>query len=154
MLDFTGSVRSITKEESMSIKLSLGSIEVSCDTPEEAMVMAGAANHLKPPKASDINRLMDQPIKLKIGNVEMTCENPVSAAATLVASGIVPRQKIYSREARGAQGAGPSKAWKDAEEYGKKHGITTDEARRLLAAKKKELKAKAVLDALGTGKKK
>jgi hypothetical protein len=54
MLDFTDSVCFNTKEESMAIKLSLGPIEVTCDTPEEAMVLAGAASQLKPPKASDM----------------------------------------------------------------------------------------------------
>lgn len=126
----------------MAITLDFHGIKVTCDKPEEAMILAGTAASMKAPKASDLAKITERPITIVVNGVQMTCENPASAAAALVAAGIVTRPKKYTSESRGAQGSGPSRAWAVAEEYGKKHGITTDEARRLIKKKKDEIQAR------------
>ena len=55
-----------------------------------------------------------------------------------------PREIKRTMEAREKQGAGPKKSWVEAEAYAKKHGITRNEARTVLAKKKRELIQKAL----------
>jgi hypothetical protein len=138
----------------MSVKLNFQGVEVTCDTPEEAMVLAGSAATVKPPKAADLAKLVDRPIKITVNGTEMTCETPASAAAMLVSAGVIKKPKNVTAEVRGAQGSGPQRAWQQAEEYGKKYNMTTDEARRLIAKKKRELKARLALGNLTADDKK
>jgi hypothetical protein len=134
----------------MAITLSFQGIEVTCDEPEEAMVLAGAAAAaVKLPKPADLAKLMERPVKLKLSNgVELTCETPFAAAATLLSAGIVKKPKSSTTESRGAQGAGPQKAWQQAEEYGEKYGMAKDLAHKLIAQKKREIKARLALGSL------
>ena len=55
-----------------------------------------------------------------------------------------PREVKRSMEAREKQGAGPKRSWIEAEEYAKKHGISRNEARSVIAKKKRELVEKAL----------
>ena len=55
-------------------------------------------------------------------------------------------------ETRKKQGSGPQKMWAEAERYAKKHGISKDEARRILANEKK-LKVTEALSEVGGGRK-
>lgn len=132
----------------MSIKLKIGDVEVTCDKPEEAMLLAGSIGAIKGLKIPDVSKLLEKPITLRLNGAEMVCENPASAASMLVVAGVLPKQKHYSAEARGAQGSGPTRAWQLAEAYGEKHGMSKDAAKRLIATKKKEVQAKARLGSM------
>jgi hypothetical protein len=138
----------------MSIKVNVHGIEVSCDTPEQAVAVASATAALKVPKPDDVLHKSKGPIRLIVNNVTVECESPEAAAATLIAaSGVsLGHKKRFSLESRGRQGEGPRRAWAEAEAYAAKHNISKDEARRILAKKKKELMAQALMKVISEKK--
>lgn len=138
----------------MAITVKVHGVEVVCGTPEEAAAVATASTKIDVPSKEKIADRIKGPFKVNIGGVEVICDTAEAAAYTAAAAAGAPikRKRTMTEEAKGKQGEGPRRSWQEAEDYAKKHNITTDEARRILAKKKKELMAKAVLAATGKRK--
>lgn len=132
----------------MEIIVKVHGVEVVCSTPEAAAAVAAVSTKIEVPSKDKIADRIKGPFKVNINGIEVTCDTAEAAAYTAAAASGAPiKRKGMSEEAKGKQGEGPRRAWQEAEDYAKKHGITTDEARRILAKKKKELMAKALLAA-------
>lgn len=84
--------------------------------------------------------------KINLNGHEVTCETPEELAAAVglgnATTGVVSK---VSEEVRKKQGSGPKKSWEAAEKYAKQKGISVDEARRALAAEKRQKMAEALL---------
>jgi uncharacterized Zn-finger protein len=139
----------------MSITVKIDDIEVVCSTPEEAAMVAKVAPKIDAPSKDKINQHIKGPFKVNIYGVEVMCDTAEAAAYTAVAASAAPnkRRRAEDGELSRRQGSGPARAWEQAEEYAKKHNITTFEARSILAKRKKELMAKAYLNAETEAKK-
>jgi len=140
----------------MSITVKIADIEVVCSTPEEAAMVAKVAPKIDAPSKDKINQHIKGPFKVNIYGVEVMCDTAEAAAYTAVAASAAPnkrKQRSDDGELSRRQGSGPARAWQQAEEYAQKHNITVFEARSILAKRKKELMAKAYLDAETESKK-
>lgn len=138
----------------MAITVKIHGVEVMCGSPEEAAAVATVSGKIEVPSKEKIAERIKGPYRVNINGVEVICDTAEAAAYTAAAAAGAPikRKRTMSDESKGKQGEGPRRSWQEAEEYAKKHKITTDEARRILAKKKKELMAKAVLSATGKSK--
>lgn len=106
----------------MSIRMKIGAVDVSCDSAEEAVALTAISSSVKPPKSSEMAKLMTQPVTLVLNGVSITCETPGAAAATLMAAGAIPKGRRHATDTRAAQSEGQQKAWKAAEEFAATHG--------------------------------
>ena len=90
--------------------------------------------------------------RFNVNGLPVECDTLAELAAAAKLPGFLngkkaiaePREVKRSMEAREKQGAGPKKSWVEAEAYAKKHGVTRNEARSVLAKKKRELIQKAL----------
>ncbi len=90
--------------------------------------------------------------RFNVNGLSVECDSLEELAAAAKLPGFLngkkaiaePREVKRSMEAREKQGAGPKRSWDAAEEYAKKHRITRNEARSVLAKKKRELIEKAL----------
>lgn len=137
----------------MSITVKIDGFEVVCSTPEEAALVAKVAPKIDAPSKDKINQHIKGPFKVNINGVEVTCDTAEAAAYTAVAASGAPNKRKKGDDS-GRQGSGPAKAWEAAQQYAKEHNISVYEARNILAQRKKELMAKAVLNAEAEAKKK
>lgn len=97
------------------------------------------------------------PYQFNVQGVPVTCDT-LHELLEAVRSGVVDsragevqavptaaaRGEVGSKRKPGPQGSGPKRAWAEAEEYAKKHGVSVSEARGIISRKRREAKEAAL----------
>ena len=80
---------------------------------------------------SDVFQAVGEIVSDSFGSVQVECGDEVKTSVSV----------LTSADTRDAQGRGQREAWAAAEEYAKRHKITKDEARKVLANLKRKMLA-------------
>lgn len=124
----------------MAYQFNLKGIPITCDTLEELLgaVSAGLAD-IRSSGQAVVEHHATQAAPQHASQGSQGSPQVVVVAPTQ----IDPPQRTKRREGK-PQGSGPKRAWAEAEDYAKANGISTGEARSILARMKREAAQNAV----------
>lgn len=136
----------------MAYQFNLRGIPITCDTLEE--LLSAVAAGLADVRTSGQVAADNHPLQAT-SQPGSHASHGQSPQVVVVTPTQMEPQRTKKRENK-PQGSGPKRAWAEAEEYAKNNGISTGEARSILARMKREAAQKAVqaVEASLKGKKK